>query len=51
MVKSNFAKDSIIVGVKENIGFAFNKIKKLYPLHILMMLPFIILSLYNNHNR
>lgn len=50
MVKSNFAKDSIIVGVKENVGFAFNKIKKLYPLHILMMFPFIILSLYNNHN-
>ena len=37
MVKSNFAKDSIIVGVKENVGFAFNKIKKLYPLHILMI--------------
>lgn len=47
MVYNYFFRDTVDCSIKQNILFSYKKINKLFPLHLIMMLPVLALTLYS----
>ncbi|MBQ2944590.1 MAG: acyltransferase [Ruminococcus sp.] len=47
MVYNYYSRDNIACSIKQNILFSYKKINKLFPLHLIMLLPVLALTLYS----